>query len=160
LKSYSANDITVLIRDESKRSLFTDLNVVVGDNTDPSLIRSLAVEHDVILNFAVPFGGGDASIQAMVDGLEERAKTSPIKPVLLETSGSGSVLYGSDGNAGTNVWRVGHFSHSIGPQLILYRTPTTTSGRSCQILPTFTREIGCRLDPLDIVRLLTINQYC
>jgi hypothetical protein len=105
---HSPSDITVLIRDEAKRSLFPTLNVVIGDSSDPSLLLSLARNHDVIMNFAVPFGGGDASIQALVDGLEERAKTSSIKPVLLETSGSGSVLYGSGGEGGTDIWTVRH----------------------------------------------------
>jgi hypothetical protein len=57
---------------------------------------------DVVFNFAVPFGGGDAAIQAMVDGLEARARAGHSKPVLLQTSGSGSVLYGENGEEQTS----------------------------------------------------------
>lgn len=107
LKTHPANNITTLVRDEAKQALLTPLgvNAVVGAVEDVPLLISLVENSDVVINFAVPFGGGDASLQAIVDTLEKRAKTSSIKPVYIHTSGSGSVLYGSDGVTGTDVWK-------------------------------------------------------
>jgi hypothetical protein len=48
----------------------------------------------------------------MVDGLEARARAGHSKPVLLQTSGSGSVLYGENGESGTDIWRVSDFADS------------------------------------------------
>ncbi|WVQ94025.1 hypothetical protein IAU59_001103 [Kwoniella sp. CBS 9459] len=107
LKTHKPDNITALIRDDAKAAILQPLsiNLVKGNVEDATLIEQLARSHDAVLNFAVPFAGGDASIQALVDGLEARAATSDIKPVLLQTSGTGSVMYGWNGEAGTDVWR-------------------------------------------------------
>ncbi|WRT69908.1 uncharacterized protein IL334_006899 [Kwoniella shivajii] len=107
LKEYKPLDITALVRDETKKSILQPfgINIVEGNVENPSLLRQLAESYDVVLNFAVPFGGGDDSIQALVDGLEKRAASAAVKPVLLHTSGTGSVMYGSNGETGTDVWR-------------------------------------------------------
>ncbi|WWD16292.1 hypothetical protein CI109_100718 [Kwoniella shandongensis] len=106
LKTYDPKNITALIRDSAKQSLFEPyrINTVPGSVEDITLLRSLVEENDVVVNFAVPFAGGDESIKAIVEGLESRAKRSDIKPVLLQTSGTGSIMYGSNGEAGTDVW--------------------------------------------------------
>ncbi|KAI5371353.1 hypothetical protein CUC08_Gglean004628 [Alternaria sp. MG1] len=106
LKQYTASSITVLVRKPEQEQLFTTLgvNVVSGDVADAAKLKSLASEHDVVLNFAVAFGGDETSIQALVDGLEERARETQSKPVLLHTGGSGTVMYGSGGEAGADVW--------------------------------------------------------
>lgn len=72
------------------------------DNAE--LLKKLASENDVVINNAVAFGGDEASIQAIVDGLESRATATSTKPVYIHTGGSGTVMYGSDGEAGTDVW--------------------------------------------------------
>ena len=110
LKQYTASSITVLVRKPEQEQLFTTLgvNVVFGDVADAAKLKSLASEHDVVLNFAVAFGGDETSIQALVDGLEERARETQSKPVLLHTGGSGTVMYGSGGEAGADVWTVIH----------------------------------------------------
>jgi hypothetical protein len=99
-----------LVRTEAKKELLDSLgvNTVVGILEDVEKLTSLVSASDVVLNFSVPFGGGDASIQAIVDGLEARAAAARggVKPVLLQTSGTGSVLYGSAGEAGSDVWSV------------------------------------------------------
>ncbi|WVW87130.1 hypothetical protein I302_109187 [Kwoniella bestiolae CBS 10118] len=107
LKDHTSSNITTLVRDEAKKALLEPLGVkvVIGNVEDASFLQDLAEQHDVIYNFAVPFGGGDASIQALVDGLEKRANTTQVKPVLLQTSGTGSIMYGSNGEAGTDVWK-------------------------------------------------------
>ncbi|WVQ80908.1 hypothetical protein IAT38_003015 [Cryptococcus sp. DSM 104549] len=107
LKTYPASSITALVRDQPKADLLSPLgiNTTIGSVDDAALILSLAEQHDVILNFAVPFGGGDASIQAMVDGLEKRAGKGGVKPVLLQTSGTGSIMYGAGGEKGTDTWK-------------------------------------------------------
>ncbi|KAM0749952.1 NAD(P)-binding protein [Meredithblackwellia eburnea MCA 4105] len=106
LKSRPASSITALVRTQVKADLLQPLKVktVVGELEDIPLLKSLVAQSDVVLNFAVPFGGGDASIQAIVDALEERSVTSVVKPILLQTSGTGTVLYGAGGIAGTDVW--------------------------------------------------------
>ncbi|CAN9439803.1 unnamed protein product [Alternaria alternata] len=106
LKQYTASSITVLVRKPEQEQLFTTLgvNVVSGDVADAAKLKSLASEHDLVLNFAVAFGGDETSIQALVDGLEERARKTQSKPVLLHTGGSGTVMYGSGGEAGADVW--------------------------------------------------------
>jgi len=108
LKTYSPSTITALVRSSAQADLLspTGVTTVVGTLEDIPLLTSLVVKSDVVLNFAVPFGGGDESIQALVDGLELRASQGLVKPVLLQTSGSGTVMYGSDGLAGTDIWRV------------------------------------------------------
>jgi nucleoside-diphosphate-sugar epimerase len=108
LKQYPASSITVLVRKPEQQQMFTnlDVNVVLGDVTDAAKLKSLALEHDVVVNFAVAFGGDEPSIQALVDGLEERARNTQTKPVLLHAGGSGTVMYGSGGEAGTDVWTV------------------------------------------------------
>ena len=100
----------MLVRKPEQEQLFTTLgvNVVSGDVADAAKLKSLASEHDVVLNFAVAFGGDETSIQALVDGLEERARETQSKPVLLHTGGSGTVMYGSGGEAGADVWTVIH----------------------------------------------------
>ncbi|OCF36054.1 hypothetical protein I316_01926 [Kwoniella heveanensis BCC8398] len=107
LKTHAPENITALVRDVAKAALLEPLkiNIVKGSVEDVSLIQQLARFHDAVLNFAVPFAGGDGSIQALVDGLEARAASTGIKPVLLQTSGTGSIMYGSNGEAGTDVWK-------------------------------------------------------
>jgi len=115
LKHHKPSEITVLVRDASKESIFKPLgvHVVVGSVDDVPLLSSLVQASDVVFNFAVPFGGGDASIQAMVDGLEARARSGNVnKPVLIHTTGSGAVLYGADGEAGTTLWKVSRFEEA------------------------------------------------
>ncbi|CAN9430863.1 unnamed protein product [Alternaria alternata] len=82
LKQYTASSITVLVRKPEQEQLFTTLgvNVVSGDVADAAKLKSLASEHDLVLNFAVAFGGDETSIQALVDGLEERARETQSKP--------------------------------------------------------------------------------
>ncbi|GAA6027244.1 hypothetical protein JCM8097_002519 [Rhodosporidiobolus ruineniae] len=108
LKTYDASTITALVRTEKNAALLAPLGIktVLGSLDNVALVSSLAKSHDVVFNFAVPFGGGDASIQALVDSLEARADEgkAAFKPVLLQISGTGSILYGSDGVAGTDVW--------------------------------------------------------
>ncbi|KAK6908662.1 hypothetical protein I204_02046 [Kwoniella mangroviensis CBS 8886] len=109
LKEYKPSSITTLVREDTKKSLLEPLgvNVVVGNVEDATFLQGLASQYDVIVNFAVPFGGEDASIQALVDGLEQRASSgaTKVKPVLLQTSGTGSIMYGSNGETGTDVWK-------------------------------------------------------
>jgi nucleoside-diphosphate-sugar epimerase len=102
------------VRNVNKKALLAPLGVhlVVGSIDDIELLSTLVQASDVVFNFAVPFGGGDAAIQAMVDSLETRARTGHTKPVLLQTSGSGSVLYGENGESGTDIWRVSDFADS------------------------------------------------
>ncbi|CAN9376929.1 unnamed protein product [Alternaria alternata] len=106
LKQYTASSITVLVRKPEQEQLFTTLgvNVVSGDVADAAKLKSLASEHDVVLNFGVAFGADETSIQALVDGLEERARETQSKPVLIHEGGSGTVMYGSGGEAGADVW--------------------------------------------------------
>ncbi|KAI5475667.1 hypothetical protein MNV49_001084 [Pseudohyphozyma bogoriensis] len=107
LKTQSPTSITALVRTPAQASLLSPLgiNTSIGTLEDLDLLKSLVTASDVVMNFAVPFGGGDASIQALVDGLEERAeKGGDLKPVLIQTSGSGTVLYGAGGIAGDDVW--------------------------------------------------------
>ncbi|KAI5480198.1 hypothetical protein MNV49_001526 [Pseudohyphozyma bogoriensis] len=107
LKTHPASSITALVRTAAQADLLAprSINTTIGTLEDIPLLKSLVVASDVVMNFAVPFGGGDASIQALVDGLEERAeKGGEYKPVLIQTSGSGTVLYGAGGVAGEDVW--------------------------------------------------------
>lgn len=110
LRRHKPEEITALVRIETQKALLEPLgiNVVLGDLSDIPLLARLVAASDLVFNFAVPFSGGDESIQAIVDGLEARAKlaTTGVKPVLLQTSGSGSVLYGSNGDAGSDIWMV------------------------------------------------------
>jgi uncharacterized protein YbjT (DUF2867 family) len=110
LERHPPNEITALVRDDKQKALLAPLgiNVVLGALAEIPILTRLVSASDLVFNFAVPFSGGDESIQALVDGLEARAKlaTTTVKPVLLQTSGSGSVLYGSNGDAGTDTWRV------------------------------------------------------
>ena len=110
LQKHEASKITALVRDDKQKSLLEPLgiNVVIGTLSDIPLLAKLVAASDLVFNFAVPFSGGDESIQAIVDGLEARAKSSKasIKPVLLQISGTGSVLYGSNGEAGDDIWKV------------------------------------------------------
>jgi nucleoside-diphosphate-sugar epimerase len=124
LKRYTASSITVLVRKPEQQQLFTTLgvNVVSGDVADAAKLKSLASEHDVVLNFAVAFGGDEPSIQALVDGLEERAHSTQSKPVLLHAGGSGTVMYGSGGEAGADVWTVIYLIVSC------MHTPSDTDG--------------------------------
>ncbi|GFZ51279.1 hypothetical protein JCM24511_09038 [Saitozyma sp. JCM 24511] len=107
LKSHPARNITALVRTDGKQSLLAPLgvNTVIGSVDDTALLSSLVSKADVVFNFAVPFFGGDAAMQTIVNALEVRARTSAVKPVLLQTSGSGSIMYGSDGVAGDDVWK-------------------------------------------------------
>lgn len=82
------------------------VTVTIGTLDDLPLLTRLVTEHDVVVNFAVPFGGGDHSIQAIVDALEQRAQTSEIKPVFIHTSGTGGIMYGQGGVSGSHVWKV------------------------------------------------------
>ncbi|KAI5475592.1 NAD(P)-binding protein [Pseudohyphozyma bogoriensis] len=106
LKSHRPSGITALVRTPAQSTLLQPLgiNTVLGSMEDVPLLRVLVARAGVVLNFAVPFGGGDASIQALVDGLESRVEKGGVKPVLIQTSGSGTVLYGEGGVAGTDVW--------------------------------------------------------
>ncbi|KAK5680392.1 hypothetical protein LTS10_007319 [Elasticomyces elasticus] len=106
LTNHKPSTISVLIRKPEQRQLFENLGVNIheGDVSDVPMLKALAQEHDIVLNFAVAFGSDEASVQALVDGLEERAAKTGTKPVLVHTGGSGSVMYGSGGEAGTDVW--------------------------------------------------------
>lgn len=108
LKTHQAKKITAVVRDSAKVQLLEALgiNLVVGSTEDAALMGDLAKSHDIVLNFSVPFGGGEAVMQAMVDGLEVRSKNSAIKPAILQISGTGSVMYGANGEAGQDVWSV------------------------------------------------------
>ena len=108
LKTFPASDITVSIRKEEQRALFEPFGVrtAIGDYSDTRYISDLAQEHDVVINYAVAFGGDEASIQAIVDALEKRAQNASVKPVYIHSGGTGTVMYGSDGEAGTDVWTV------------------------------------------------------
>ncbi|WWC73870.1 uncharacterized protein I206_107842 [Kwoniella pini CBS 10737] len=109
LKQYKTSQITTLIRDEAKQAILEPLGVktVIGNVEDATFLQDLAKNYDAIFNFAVPFAGGDESIKALVDGLEHRAKVvqSELKPILLQTSGTGSIMYGKNGEAGKEVWK-------------------------------------------------------
>ncbi|KAJ1025110.1 hypothetical protein NDA16_002617 [Ustilago loliicola] len=100
------SSITVLVQKPEQAALFKPLgvNVQQGSRDDKALLEKLASQHDVVLNFAVAFGGDEESISALVKGLESRASTCLLKPVLLHTGGSGTFLYGQDGERGTDVW--------------------------------------------------------
>lgn len=102
----AADAITVLVQRQEQASLFQPLGVKVqhGSRDDASRLEKLASEHDVVLNFAVAFGGDEQSIAALVAGLEKRAAASSVKPILLHTGGSGTFLYGQNGERGTDVW--------------------------------------------------------
>jgi uncharacterized protein YbjT (DUF2867 family) len=115
LKSHPARNIAALVRTDDKQSLLAGLgvNTVIGSVDDTALLSSLVSKADVVFNFAVPFFGGDAAMQTIVNALEERAKTSAVKPVFLQTSGSGSIMYGSDGVAGEDVWKVRYISCDV-----------------------------------------------
>lgn len=112
LEEHDPSTITVLIRKPEQRQLFTTLgiNIVEGSMSDTALLKSLASEHDVVVNFAVAFFGDEASIQALVDGLEERASKTGTKPVYLHTGGTGTVMYGEGGKAGSDIWTVSGLS--------------------------------------------------
>lgn len=99
-------NVTVLVQKLEQAALFERLGVKVqqGSRDDTGLLEKLASQHDVVMNFAVAFGGDEDSISALVKGLESRAETSSVKPVLLHTGGSGTFLYGQDGQRGTDVW--------------------------------------------------------
>lgn len=100
------SNITVLVQKPEQESLFSPLGVKVqlGSRDDKKLLAEVASQHDVVMNFAVAFGGDEDSIAALVSGLEARARASSIKPVLLHTGGSGTFLYGENGQPGTDVW--------------------------------------------------------
>ncbi|KAK3670314.1 hypothetical protein LTR78_009768 [Recurvomyces mirabilis] len=106
LKKYDASSVSVVVRKPEQRELFEGLgvNIVLSDMSDATKLKSLALEHDVVFNYAVAFGGDEASIQALVDGLEERAAKTGTKPVYIHTGGTGTVMYGADGKAGTDEW--------------------------------------------------------
>jgi nucleoside-diphosphate-sugar epimerase len=122
LQRHKPKEITALVRTDTQKALLAPLgiNVVVGDLSDVPLLTRLVEASDLVFNFAVPFNGGNESIQALVDGLEARARlpTTRVKPVLLQTSGSGSVLYGSNGEAGYDIWKVSENSHESVYKLI------------------------------------------
>ncbi|WVR08818.1 hypothetical protein IAU60_005876 [Kwoniella sp. DSM 27419] len=107
LKRYDPENITVLVRGDAGRTMLQPfgVKVVTGDRDDAVFLGQLAKDNDVVINCSVPFGGGDASIQALVDGLEQRAGATGAKPVLLQTSGTGSIMYGNNGEAGTDEWK-------------------------------------------------------
>ena len=115
LKTHQPSSITVMVRKEEQKALFYNLGVsiVLGDMSDAALLKSLASQHDVVYNFAVAFAGDEVSIQAMIDGLEERAAKTNSKPVFMHTGGSGTVMYGSDGKAGTDEWTVSAQSFTL-----------------------------------------------
>lgn len=90
------------MRSEAQVPLLKPLGVNVHlGSVDAETVGPLAAEHDVVVNFAVPFGGGDAAISAIIESLEQRAATAHTKPVLIHTVGTGTVLSGSDGDAPT-----------------------------------------------------------
>jgi nucleoside-diphosphate-sugar epimerase len=101
-----ADKISVLIQKEEQASLFGTLGVQVrqGSRDDTALLEELAAQNDVVMNFAVAFSGDEGSVSALVKGLEARASSSAVKPILLHTGGSGTFLYGQDGQRGTDVW--------------------------------------------------------
>lgn len=161
LKAYSPSTITALVRSSAQADLLTSLGVttVVGTVENIPLLTSLVVQSDVVLNFAVPFGGGDESIQTLVDGLELRASQGLVKPVLLQTSGSGTVMYGSDGLAGTDIWRVSRVHRSLTSvifctllTLCFGRMMTTNVGRRFPKRRTFTAATKCELSVPEISR--------
>lgn len=119
LKQHKASSITVLVRKPEQRELFEKLgvNVVIGDVSDSATLKSLARDHDIVFNFAVAFGGDESSIQAMIDGQQERAITTKTKPVYIHTGGSGTVMYGADGQAGTDVWTVRSAKSSLAARI-------------------------------------------
>lgn len=100
------SNITVLVQKPEQASLFEPLGVtaVQGSRDDVALLEKLASQHDVVMNFAVAFGGDEKSIEAIVAGLEKRAQTASVKPVFLHTGGSGTFLYGENGERGTDTW--------------------------------------------------------
>ncbi|WOO79926.1 putative protein [Vanrija pseudolonga] len=101
LKTHPAANITTLVRSEAQIPLLKPLgvNVYLG-SVEADTVGPLAAAHDVVVNFAVPFGGGDAAISAIIESLEQRAATHT-KPVLIHTVGTGTVLSGTDGEAPT-----------------------------------------------------------
>ena len=109
----------MLVRKPEQRELFEKLgvNVVIGDVSDSATLKSLARDHDIVFNFAVAFGGDESSIQAMIDGQQERAITTKTKPVYIHTGGSGTVMYGADGQAGTDVWTVRSAKSSLAARI-------------------------------------------
>jgi len=108
LQIYPASSITVSIRKEADGDLFKpyNVNIAVGDYSEATYASKLASQHDVVINYAVAFGGDEPTIQAIVQALEERARTAAIKPVYIHSGGTGTVMYGSNGEAGTDVWTV------------------------------------------------------
>lgn len=106
LKVYQPANITALARKPDHLAALKDLgvNAVDGAMDNADLLQSLARVNDAVINNAVAFGGDEASIQALVDGLEERARETTTKPVYIHTGGSGTVMYGANGEAGTDVW--------------------------------------------------------
>lgn len=108
LKVYPAQDITVTVRKEADRVLFKPygFNVEFGDVSDVPFVTGLAAKSDVVINYAVAFGGDEPTIQGIVDALEKRASSASLKPVYIHSGGTGTVMYGTNGEAGTDVWTV------------------------------------------------------
>lgn len=108
LKSHAASSITALVRTEDQQSKLAPLgiNVVIGTTEDIPLLTSLVAVSDVVFNFTVPFQGGNESIKAIVDTLTERAaKGDSPKPVLIQSSSTISIMFGSNGEAGSSDWK-------------------------------------------------------
>ncbi|KAF7970905.1 hypothetical protein HWV62_22670 [Athelia sp. TMB] len=93
LQSHTPSAITALVKTEDQKSKLAPLGitVIIGTVEDIPLLSSLVAASDIVLNFAVPFHGGDASIQAIVDGLTKRATIS--------------IMFGSGGEAGSDNWK-------------------------------------------------------
>lgn len=150
LDVYPASNITVSIRKEAQRDLFKPLgvNIAVGDYSDVRYLSKLASENDIVINYAVAFGGDEPAIQAIVEALEERAQHAVVKPVYIHSGGTGTVMYGLNGEAGTDTWTVRTSCPPVSNRYILrgfyYRTRTMNAGTVCLILLSSTRDTRCK----------------
>jgi hypothetical protein len=109
------------------------------------MLKLLALDHDVVFNFAVAFGSDEASVQALVDGLEERARKTGSKPVLMHAGGSGTIMYGSGGKAGADVWTVSYtIDLCVRTTLTAFRrTSNMTAGHLSPVTPFSMRVTRC-----------------
>lgn len=93
-KDYS---LSVLVRGEDRAKTFRDLGAktVVGDLNDVGVIREASQSSDVVINTADVDHLGEihvsliflGSIQAILEGLKQRAKEGGRRPIYIHTSG-------------------------------------------------------------------------
>ena len=96
-RDFSRFHITAIVRNQEKAEKLKKLgiDVVVGSHSDADTVRDNAAKADVV--FAVADADNLGAAQAMLEGLKQRFEKTGKQPILIHTSGTGTLTDKANG---------------------------------------------------------------